>query len=173
MEKIVPITEDIVSEWEKHINLANKFEYTILDRITYVIRFWMETFGGKLDTWYFDGADEGEVGSLERHMGKDSVDSIYVICKPNPKDNDSNASVIIDKFGNEYQWESEIPIRWLFEDCEEEIRNGKILFDKHLVQKKADKAVKNSLKKKLDESLANQAKAKLTKEELKALKRIL
>lgn len=99
--------------------------------------------------------------------------TIYVECSPEPKSNDKYEMVIITKDGGEWAWDSSIPLRWLFEDCEEEIINGKTLYDAKLKKKKEEAIVKKTLKKKLDETLAVQAKAKLSKEELAALKRTL
>lgn len=168
-----PLTKDQISEWQNAYNHAVILENVIIDRVGYVVSVWMKTFGGKLTNWYFGSAREGEVGNFVDHFGGDSVYSIYTECKPHPAPNDGSDMVIIDKFGGEWGWDSSIPLRWLFEDCEDEIIQGKILYEEKLKKKKEDAAVKKSLKKKLDESLANQAKAKLTKEELAALKKVL
>lgn len=167
------LTQDQFSQWENSLAETSRLESMINDRIEYVLSIWFEAFGGKVINWYFNDASEGSLGDLSKNMYPSAIVSIYVDCNPEPKPNDNNSMVILNKFGHEYGWESEIPRRWLFEDCEEEIKQGKILFDQKLIQKKANAAVKKSLQKKLDAALAEQAKAKLSKEELKALKKVL
>jgi hypothetical protein len=168
-----PITKDQIKAWEKSYQETSNLEEDIQERIGYIIGVWMKAFGGKLTTWWFDGAEEGQVGTLIDHINEDSIYSIYTQCDTEPKSNDDHDMVIIDKDDNEYGWQSEIPLRWLFEDFEQEIIQGKILYDERLKQKKENSVIKKSLKKKLDEALATQAKAKLSKEELAALKRVL
>lgn len=163
------ISSGAIVEWQGLRKRADFLEGQILDRITYIIRFWMETFGGKLETWYFDGAAEGDVGDLRHYMSGTTIHNICTICKPNP-----NAEmVIIDKDGDEYAWESEIPTRWLYEDFEQEIVNGKTLFEAREKQRKEEKALKKKNQKEADMALVELAKSKLTKEELAALKKTL
>lgn len=170
---IKPITKDLVDKWDDAVCTASQLEQEIINRVNYVISVWVSAFGGKLTNWWFSSADEGEMGHLADHMSKDSIYSIHIECKPQPKPNDEYSMVIIDKDGSEYGWESEIPLRWLFEDCEDEIVKGKALYDQKLIKKKEAAALRRTLKKKLDTALAEQAKAKLTPEELQALKKVL
>jgi len=173
MTKVNPITQDTFSQWEKSSSLASKMEGVIQDRITYILEVFFGAFGGKLQNWYFDDAAEGRVGDLADNMCSEEIYSIYTDISPQPKPNDGYDFMIIDKFGDEWGWESSVPVRWLFEDFEEEIIKGKALYEVKLKEKQEAAAVQRSLKKKIDSALAEQAKAKLTKEELKALKKVL
>ena len=168
-----PLTKDHFKAWQDAANLAGSLEESINDRIQHIISVWMETFGGKLTNWYFDSADEGQMGNLEDHLYSDAVHSIHVDCNPEPQTNDKYEMVIITKDGGEWAWDSSIPLRWLFEDCDEEIRNGKKLYDEKLKKKKESEAVKKASKKEANEKLVAQAKLKLSKEELAALKKAL
>jgi hypothetical protein len=168
-----PLTKNQITQWEESLAVTSALESVIEDRIGYVIKVWVEAFGGKLTNWYFYGAGENEVGDLKDHMWTDSVHSLHIECNPNIKCNDRHDMVILTKDGGEWAWDSSIPIRWLFEDCEEEIVKGKALYEEKLKKKTEDAAIKKSLKKKLDSALAEKAKAKLTPEELRALKKVL
>jgi len=166
-----PIKQNTVKEWKRIRSEAGALEEDIEQRITYIIRFWFEAFGSKLDTWYFDEAGEGEVGDLSRHMNDDEIDSIYVEMKSHS--NQIGDEYIIDKFGHEYGWESSIPTRWLFENFEQEIIDGKKLYEEKEAARKLKQKEKSAQKKLKDKNLAEVAKSKLSKEELAALRREL
>jgi|ERR1019366_7768679 hypothetical protein len=76
-----PITKELVNKWAAAHQAAGGLEGIIEDRITYIIETWFNAFGGKLDTWYFDGANEGEVGDLSPHMDANSISCIYTQMK--------------------------------------------------------------------------------------------
>lgn len=165
-----PITHNLVNEWQALKSKASALEDDIEQRIDYIIRFWFATFDAKLDTWYFVDANEGEVGNLSYHMNDEEISSIHVEMKSgNFKDDE----YIIDKFGNEWGWESSIPTRWLFENFEQEIIGGKKLFEEKEIARKAKQKEKSAQKKLKDKALADAAKSKLSKEELAALRREL
>lgn len=165
----VPITPNLIVNWQEAHAKASKFEDQIIDRIDYILNTWFEVFGSKLDYWYFDGADEGEVGNLSRYFDNNSISGFYVEVNKCP-----NEMIIIDKDGHEWGWESEIPTRWLFEDgVKEEIVNGKAEYERRERERKEKKKQSAANRKAKDEQLAAEAMKKLSKEELAALKRAL
>lgn len=72
------LTKDQFSQWEKSCQLTSRLEGTIQERIGYVVDVWMKAFGGQLTNWYFDDAQESQVGNLEDHMYSDSIH--YNLC---------------------------------------------------------------------------------------------
>jgi hypothetical protein len=169
MSKVKPITRGLVSEWNIASAEVGKMENQIVDRIDYIIRTWFQVFDSKLDYWYFDGAEEGQVGDLKNHMDSYNISNIWTECKKDC----SHEMVILDKNGDEYGWESAILTRWLFEDFEDEIINGKKLYLEKEIERKAKKKIASAQKKIEDTLLVEEAKKKLSKEELAALKRNL
>lgn len=165
----IPITPQLVSEWEVARSKASELENQITERIDYILNVWFKTFGGSLKYWYFDGAGENEVGDLAKYMGDESIYGLFIECNPNSK----NEMVIINKDGSEWGWESEIPTRWLFEDFENEIINGKKLYEERAANRKAKKKELTLAKKQEDATLIEEAKKKLSKKELAALRRSL
>jgi hypothetical protein len=147
-------------------------EEKIYNRITDIHRTICKEFGDTLDTWYFYGAEEGEIGDLWGNLGDDSIDrmEVEIIMVPNKPSSDYSDYKIIDKHGKELDLSSSIPTRWLYEDFEKELSEG----SKKYVQQKADKkrmAAERRLKKKEEKKiLIEAAKKKLTKQELTALK---
>lgn len=164
-----PIAKTLMNAWEVSRSATSKYEEIINDRIDYILRFWFEAFGGKLNYWWFEGADEGEVGDLYRHMNKTSINEIWVDCVNNSKED----MIILDKNGLEYEWQNEIPTRWLYEDFESEIIKGKQDFINRELERKNKKKELSAKQKAEDEALAQAAKSKLSKKELAALRRTL
>lgn len=168
------ITHGLVLEWQETQRKASQLEDQIQKRITYILQVWFKAFGSKLETWYFNDAGEGEVGDLYRHFGDDSIHGFYVECKPRPKGNDEYESMVIfNKDGYEYGWESEIPTRWLYEDFESEIIEGKKKYDEQLRLKKEKAAAKRAKHTAETNKLADEALSKLSKTEIAALKKVL
>jgi len=164
-----PITRSLVMDWQEAHRKASKLEDAITERIDYVLKTWFEVFGAKLEYWYFDGADEGEIGDLYRYFNDDNIYGFYVEVKGCPDE-----MVIIDKDGDEWGWESEIQTRWLFEEgFKEEIIQGKALYEKREKERQEAKKKSREAKKAKDDALAEAAKKKLSPEELAALKRTL
>lgn len=165
------ITPNLILEWENARSKADDLENQITDRIDYILKTWFEAFDTKLNTWYFDGAGEGEVGELASHMHKDNIWGIVVMLDDNLDESDM---CIIDKDGDEWFWQSEIPVRWLFDDgFKEEIIQGKAAFEKKERERLEAKKRSKEAKKTKTNALAEAAKKKLTPEELDALKKLL
>jgi hypothetical protein len=169
------ITKEYVAEAMELAAQADSKQETITDRITEILFFLGKHFGGTLKTWYFGGAGEGEIGNLWDHFSDEEIDCIETDWGSGRRAvshnwvNTFNDGFIIDKNGNQWRMEGSIPTRWLFEDFEQEIIDGKLKFEQEQEVKKL-----NLLKEKAKlNSLANAAKKKLTKAELAALKKSL
>lgn len=165
-----PITQELFSTWEKLSRETSKLESQIEKRIDYIVRTVYKTFNNKLSTWYFYGAGEGEMGNMKLAIDKDSFYIIVELERDRDGRYNSKEMVILLKDGSEWELEGEYPARWLFEDFEEELIQGKKKFEEKL-EEKAKKKKEHALAQKQKKlALAESAKAKLTKEELKALK---
>lgn len=164
------ITRKLVLDWQEAARKAGKLEDEITSRIDYILRTWFDIFGAKLEYWYFEGAAEGEIGDLGRFLNEDTIYNFYTEVKNYPDDD----MIFIDKDGDEYTWQSEIPTRWLYDDnFKEEIIKGKAEYKRLEEERKANKKATALAKKAKDEQLVADAKKKLSKEELAALKRNL
>lgn len=162
-----PISASLVSEWEKASNEAGKLEDKIVSRIDYIVKLIFKTFNQKLETWYFYGAEEGEMGDLSRAIDSDRVSFIFDL-KRHTSFYDAN---ILLKDGSEYNFEEgEFPTRWLYEEFETELIDGKKQYD--LAQEVIKSKVKEkALQKKIKmAALTKSLKSKLTKEELALIK---
>jgi len=170
MKENKPITRGLVKQWQLAKREVGKLEDEISERIDFILNTWFNIYGAKIDYWYFDDAAEGELGDMERYFGDDSIYGFYIELKNSP----NGDMTFIDKEGDEYSWQSEIPTRWLFEEgFAEEITKGKAEYERLEAERKANKKKKAAAKKEKDALLAAQAKSKLSKEELAALKRAL
>jgi hypothetical protein len=171
--KTEPITQKLIDNWQLAANESSSMEGEITNRIDYIIRTIFDTFNKKLDTWYFDGAGEGDVGDLLRHYDENEINIITELSRNKEGVYDSIEMVIIDKEGSEWGFDSSIPTRWLFEDFEQELIDGKKLFEEQKAERKKNKKELSAKKKLEDQALATAAKAKLSKKELAALRRSL
>ena len=157
MKKITPITAELINKVQSLNKEVNQLESQITDRIDYIIAF---LFEGKDCCWWFEGAEEGEIGDFWRHY---HAHEIWIITDPNLKIS------FIDKDGNDWEFEGSIPDRWLFEDFENEIIEGKKLFEERKAKRNLEQIQLKEQNKKEKNQLIESAKKKLSKEELKAL----
>lgn len=176
------LTKQQIRDWKLTQELAQQYEEVITDRIEEVLNTFWGAFGAKVNYWYFDGAEEGEVGDLASYMNDDEIYNIVVgtvhldsragsLVQPPPGNDGPYNHVILDKDGNEFGWEGSIPTRWLFEDCTDEIVKGKQAFEeKKALQEKKKAEVKQQLKSQQDK-LVNDALVKLSGEEVLALEK--
>ena len=163
MKSISPITKENFVKRQELIKQLGKFDNEIEARINYIAEKISSVFNIKLDTWYFPGAEEFEIGSLDKNMTKDIIDIMF---EPTLLD-----CVIITKDKKELFFEDGfIPTRWLFEDFEDELKDGKKIYEKKLKEfKKAEKEDKEK-KKEEEKKILKNIVAKLTSEEKKLLK---
>lgn len=158
-----------LADYKKLRASASELENSIADRITYVLDTIYKTFGSSCDNWYFDGAEEGQLGDVNRHVDHHEVSGIIAYSK---KPSGQDMAVILNN-GDEWGLDEGFPTHWLFEDFEQELKDGKEKFLKKEAERKELEKAKRDSKKQKDADLAAKAKAKLSKAELAALKSTL
>jgi hypothetical protein len=164
------ISRKLVSDWKEAQSEAGRLKSEIIDRIYYIVETWFALYGAKLECCYFDCASENEFGDLDRNMDEDVVSNLYTECKNFPDDNEL---AFINKYGDEYSWQGEIPTRWLYDDSfKDEIIQGKAKYLQLEEERLAKKKQALSNKKVKDKKLVDDAIKKLSKDELAALKEI-
>lgn len=171
MKKLVKelLVEDDVKKWKDTYAIVSVCEEKIINRMDYIIKTIFEAFGLKVSYWTAYSED----GSLNSSISENTV-GWYEIDFQNYNSFPKKKLVILLKDGTEFGFDDhEFPRRWLFEDFEQELIDGKISYLKAKDFK--DKIEKEYLIKKQKETaeLVNSIKAKLTKQELAALKKSL
>lgn len=169
MTKCAPLNKDVFDKRDALLKQIGPLQLAIEHRLDYVLHKAYELCGAKFNSWYIDGAAEGEVGAIDECFINDSISRCEIILYNfnGPNSDDAYCVVLGDSM-----WDlmEEIPKRWMFEDFEDELVQGRAKFIKQkedrLAASKARKLKLSSKNKKLVES----AKAKLTIEERRALK---
>lgn len=160
----------IFNDWQDSINHSARLENIITERLSYIVHTIYNIFGYQVDTWYFEDAKEGEVGDLNNNIYNGIINNIIVECKSLKKEPEI---LIIDKNGSEWEKDLGIPVRWLFENFEQEVIDGKKKFEEKEAARKAKNKEQSAKQKLEDQQLINSAKSKLSKNELAALRRSL
>lgn len=168
MKKVNLITQDLVFNCQLKRAECNELEAQIINRIDYILNFIFDLESSKLNYWYFDGAQEGAVGNLNLSYDNKTIYSTIDSIVTDSVKKKKNYSYIL-KDGKQWEYEGTLPSRWLFEDFEEELIEGKKKYELLEVERKQKK---NQISEK-NNMLVEQAKAKLSKEELAALKKAL
>jgi len=167
-----PITQGLITDWEITTKKASAYEAVIIARLDYIIRTVFKTFERKLETWYFSDAGEGGMGNFTY-----DVPEIYMVmetARNRQGGYDNNEDMfIIDKDGGEYGFDGSVPTRWLFEDFEKELVDGKKKFEEKEIERKLKQKELSTAKKQEDKALIEAAKKKLSKKELAAIRRSL
>jgi hypothetical protein len=164
-----PLDLDIFDKQDELLKELATINGMIEDRIDFILKKIWEVFGYNLEGWYVDGAEENELGDLLSliHMPEYiDLGPIIYYC--------SDKGHIREKFnaileGEKYSLTQGMPYRWLFEDFENELIDGKNLFPKWEADEKKNKALKLEKKKLAKLAALKSAKSKLSKEEIKAL----
>lgn len=149
-------------------DLENYYEFRriegkIIERIDYVLRKIYDAFGCKIKCWWFNGAAEGETGSLSMGLNANSISNWEV-----ELEEELHVDMIIMLDSAEYEfWE--FPKSWLFEDFEKKLINGRKEYLE--LEEKRNKILKNKRKaRKIKKDKAIEAvKKKLSPEEIKLL----
>jgi len=157
------------NDWREAKAQCDRLENIITERLSYVVHKIFEVFNLKVSTWYFPDAKEGEVGDLDSHIWDAGIHEIFVEISNNKKNN----IILIDKYDNEWEWDSPLPTRWLFEDFEREIIEGKKKYEEKEAARKAQRKELTEKQKSEDAALLANVKQKLSKKELAALRRSL
>jgi len=158
--KIEPLIKDIISHRNSLSKEIAKVDGLIGNRITYIAEFVCNAFEQKLDCWYFSDAENFS----EAVKGDRITLSMYAKNRT-----DYICNVILLKDGTEWQLD-EIPLRWLTEDFEDEVVEGRLKYIKYLETKKQE-TKERLLKEKADkEKVLQEIKNKLTPEEFGLIK---
>jgi hypothetical protein len=165
-EKAAPLTTALVANAQELAKQSGILDEQIINRIHYIMVSVFNLFKKKDAYWYFYGAGEGEVGNLWSHYGSNEISIVADNCP-------GEEMVIIDKFGDDWGFGDSIPTRWLFEDFEKELTEGKLKYEQKELDRKAKQKAMSAEKKQEDLELIKIAKKKLSKAELAALKRSL
>lgn len=160
------LSENTVNNWRASYSEISLLEDEITDRITCILQTWLNVFGKKLHCWYFDDAEEGEVGDLIRHFSDEEISGM-IIKMPTEH---AFGLTILDKYGKPLSLNGSIPTRWLYEDFEEEIVQGKAAYEARNKEKKEQNKLLKQAKKREQLELIKSAKSKLSPKEIKALK---
>ena len=168
MKKVDLITQDLVFNYQLKRTECDELEAQIIYRIDYILNFIFDLESSKLNYWYFDGAQEGEIGNLNLSCDNKTIYSTIDSIVTDSVEKKKNYSYIL-KDGKRWEYEGTLPSRWLFEDFEEELIEGKEKYELLEIERK-QKTKQISEK---NNMLVEQAKAKLSKEELAALKKVL
>lgn len=106
-------------------NLA-EIDSVIIDRIDFIVKKIHSLFNSKLSTWYFPGAEEGSIGNFDNAINYDyEINDDYISIVAEHRATQPIKLILND--GKEIEAYS-VPIRWLFEDFEEELIKGKQLY---------------------------------------------
>lgn len=159
------LSSSFIDEGFKRYKELEEISKTVEERTHYIMMTIFDLFGFKGDYyWYFSGAHDEETGvpwyGLKYNKTRLET-NIYGEARP---------AVIILKDGSEWGLEDGIPIRWLYEDFEQELINGKKEYEQRLILKKEQEALKKEQEKQNAQNLKTSIQNKLTKEELEYLK---
>lgn len=154
MQPLDPSLTDKFKEAEKAVSVISEI---IEERITYIIQKVHDTFGVAYENWYMEDARENETAFTSHYLIYDSIGYDTSGCSF-PKD-----AFIIDKNGKKYDFTwNQFPTRWIFEEFEKELEDGRALY----VEKKKAKKQKSEEE---TERLLVSIREKLSPEEFKLL----
>jgi len=164
-KKVDPLNRKFFSGRETVVKSLRSYDETLENRIQYIVESICSVFGQKLYTWYYPGADEGAVGSFDKASDGHAV-SLHIEIEDDKWLAIDNSIILSDG-----EWQLyEIPFRWLTEDFEDELKNGRAAYLQKLEDDKKKLEDKNKKRKAKKQDLIEQIKKKLTPEELKLLK---
>ncbi len=155
-----PLTQNSIDTWRDLSSQVASWKNKITDRIEYILNRCFEEFDATLETWYFEGADEGEVGDLKAHMWDKAIWSIVF---EGVRGGPHEMLILLD--GHEWDLYTTLPVKWLCEDFEDELVAGKEAYEKKEAQKKVAAKAKRAAKKSEKEAAIKSAKKKLTAKE--------
>lgn len=162
-----PISQDFIKAAKSaHDEYIKNYDEKILDRITYIIETYVSLWDNKLSTWYFHDAPEGEAGNFWENHDEYKVHSLLIEDRhisDGKTANHNTEYILLDKNNKEIEIFDSFPVRWLWEDFEQELIEGKAKYESKQLEKASAKQQKK-------QKWLNSAKAKLSKAELKALK---
>lgn len=165
----LPLNPHLLTATREAYNKYTALEDQITGRMDYIINTVLALYGSKLHYWYFYGAGEGEIGPMLNHIDDESF-RVIIDYYTRPQKFDITSVVIIMKDGSEWGFEDGFPTRWLFENFEQELIEGKKKYENEVVAKAEARKAKQKLQAEKKKNLIKSAKSKLSREELRALK---
>lgn len=175
MTKIAPLTQDIVEKRKEFKNKYHELESMVLNRMDYVLRESMNILNYKVDWWDTQSEEAKyylEHGSDNCITGDTWYPNDWVVNakKGSVYEPDEESTTFINKFGKEHSlFADAYPTRWLFEDFEQELSDGRFAYLEKKIKDQETKKIKLEKEKTKKALLKEQAKSKLTAEEQKAL----
>lgn len=120
-----PLEPNLLDKREKLANKLAGIDDEIFDRIGFILNTIYDTFEKTLFNWYFYGASEGSVGDFGSNHNEDEVSGFVL----DPPAVGRGWEIILDD-GTEWTLNHGIfPTRWLYEDFEKELIEGKKKFE--------------------------------------------
>jgi hypothetical protein len=169
MNKVAMLQEADICNVIKAFEHYSAISSTITDRVDYIIRFCVEAVKGKFSWWDWQNGGDGDdraPGDFMHSYSKHTPDTITITGEWT----NGSKMTFIDKNGDEFELEwGEIPTRWLYEEFEEEFKNGLKLYEEKKQAKTAKRKEMDTKQKEERKGLIAAARSKLTKEERKAL----
>jgi len=164
-----PLSEILLSKRKELIDSLSKHNSFVNGRISYIAQCVCETFEYKLSYWVFTNSTSTyDVGDFDKSIYNDNID---IIISPiiNYRRRHSDFKIILD--GKEVYILNHIPLRWLTQDFEDELKTGRDEFLKKLSDEKQQQIAAEKKKKEVEKEASEIIKNKLTKDELKILKK--
>ena len=127
--------------------------------------------GFKVGTWYFNDAQEGEVGSFTESMLDGFIEGLVI--ETSPPYQSIKKMMILTEGGLVLDLKYSFPSNWLFEDFEQKLIDGIKKYQDSLVEENRLAKEKRDTEFAKTKKLVQEAKSKLSPEELKALKKLL
>lgn len=167
-----PLQKDFFEVKAKLEKELAPLEGTLKDRLEYIFKQVFKTFGDSFTYWYVDGAEEGQLGDISKIVRYGDITMDYVIFGSkggSRRDERSCPEYVIMLDGGEWGLNDSLPKRWLFENFETELEEGKKAYIQKQAEEKKTAAEKLLQSKKNKQELIKSAKEKLSKAERKAL----
>lgn len=128
------LKQTVLEDWEYHVNKASQLKDDVEKRITEVLGIWWGAFGGVVKSWGFETSVLLDTQDAYTYVKDGYIIDLHVNFAKTPCGNlytpHGDTFTIIDVTEKYFSWEGKIPVRWLYEDCKEEIVNGKIKYEK-------------------------------------------
>ena len=169
MNKIERMPESSICDAINAYEVYSRLSGLISERMNYIIHFCVETVKGKVSWWDWQNGGDGDdraPGDFMHSYSKHMPETLTITGEWTH----GSKMVFLDKNGNEWDLEwGEIPTCWLYEDFEEEYKNGLKLYQEKLEANASRRKQADTKKKEEKKALIAAAASKLTKEEKKAL----
>jgi len=165
LKKVPAFTKEFLYDTAKKTEELEKNAKEIFKRCTYIISYIFSVFNVKNHYFWFNDNDSYYEFDMVLSLYKNKYNTIFYSTGSKSLGKSPSDCMIIDCNEDEADvWQS-FPKRWLFEDFEQELTNGKNKFEEKIKAQEILFKTKESKKK----DLISSAKKKLTKEERKAL----